>query len=323
MPLDPDAAVIKELMEGAWPPLESLPAAEGRRLVRQATEAGRAAGPPPPEMARVQDRTVPGPAGEIPVRIYWPEAGGAAPLPVLVYFHGGGFVICDLDSHDSICRQLATGAECAVVSVDYRLAPEHRYPAAVEDAYAATAWVAAHGAELEVDSSRIAVGGDSAGGNLTAVVALMARDRGGPPLCFQLLIYPVTDGWATRDIYPSREENGTGYFLTAEHMRWFWEQYMGAVEDSNDPYACPIRATDLSGLPPAMVITAGYDPLRDEGEAYGHRMADAGVPVEVLRYGGVFHGFFGLSAVVAAAAEAGAAAAEGLRSAFGRQKATA
>jgi acetyl esterase len=199
-----------------------------------------------------------------------------------------------------------------VLSVDYRLAPEHRFPAAAEDAYAATAWAFAHAAELGAVPSRLAVAGDSAGGNLAAVVPLMARDRGGPPLRSQVLVYPAVD---CAQNTPSCRDNGEGYFLTAAHMRWYWEQYLGAADGAH-PYASPLRATDLRGLPPAYVVTAEFDPLRDEGEAYAQRLRDAGVPVIVRRYDGMFHGFFSLADLLPAAREANVAVFAALREAL-------
>ncbi|OBJ67837.1 alpha/beta hydrolase [Mycobacterium sp. 1274756.6] len=239
------------------------------------------------EMAAVINRTVPGPAGEIPVRIYNP--GGGRPLPVVVYFHGGGWVLGDLDVPDRPLRVLAKAAEAIVVSVDYRLAPEHRYPAAFDDSYAATAWVAEHAAEIGGIPGQIAVSGDSAGGNLAAAVALAARDRGGPAISAQLLIYPIVDfNFDT----PSYRENAEGYVLTKPNMIWFWAHYLGAQDVGDDPYVCPMRARSFADLPPAYVATAEYDPLRDEGEAYAARLRDAGVDVTARRFDGMLHGFF-------------------------------
>jgi acetyl esterase len=223
------------------------------------------------------------------VRIYKPE--GRPPLPALVYFHGGGWVIGSLETHDGACRELANRIGCAVVSVDYRLAPESRYPAAAEDCYAATQWVAENAKALGVDAKRIAIGGDSAGGNLAAVVALMARDRGGPALRHQLLIYPVTDADFERASY---RENAEGYLLTTKAMAWFWGHYVPELAQRQDGYAAPLRAKDLAGLPPAFVLTAEFDPLRDEGEAYAKRLAQAGVPTRLQRYDGAIHGFFAM-----------------------------
>ncbi|HSS12009.1 MAG TPA: alpha/beta hydrolase, partial [Acidimicrobiales bacterium] len=224
--------------------------------------------------------------------------------------------ICDLDSHDATCRTLANGSGAVVVSVDYRLAPEHRFPAAPEDAYAATLWAAQHAAELGADATRMAVAGDSAGGNLAAVVPLMARDRGGPLLRFQLLVYPVTDVSPTRDDYPSKSDNATGYFLTAEHIEWYRDKYLPNGHDGSAPYVSPVHATDVAGLPPALVITAEYDPLRDEGEAYGRKLNDAGVPAEIERCAGMFHGFFGMSTILDGATAANERAAAALRRAL-------
>lgn len=239
-----------------------------------------------PEIHSVQDRTVPGPEGEIPIRIIRPSDD--TNLPLLLWFHGGGWVVGDLDSSELSSRRLANEVGCVVVSVGYRLAPEAPFPAAIDDCTAAVEWAIASAGELGIDSSRIAVGGDSAGGNLAACAALrMARK--GQTLAFQLLVYPVTDADFDR---PSYLENGQGYLLTREAMRWFWDCYVPDQGDRWDPDACPIRAKDLSWLPPAMVITAEYDPLRDEGEAYGAALESAGVPVQVQRYEGVNHGFF-------------------------------
>lgn len=263
-------------------------------------------------VTRVEDRSIPGPGGSIPVRIYTPALPG--PLPALMFFHGGGFVVGDLDTVDFRCRMLNEWVGCVVVSVDYRLAPEHLFPAAVEDCYAATAWVAQHSAGLSVDPGRIAVGGDSAGGNLAAVVALMARDEGGPALVFQYLAYPVTD---TNFETPSYHENAEGYGLSLAQMRWYWDRYVPDAEDRNNPLAAPLRAESLRGLPPALVVTAEYDPLRDEGKAYAKRLAAAGVKVELRCYDGLIHGFFGQTADFAAARAAFNDSVAALRSAFG------
>jgi acetyl esterase/lipase len=263
-------------------------------------------GGPPEPMAKVENRRIPGPAGEIPVRIFAPE--GRAPMPILVYFHGGGWVIGTLETHDAVCRHLAKRAGAVVVSVDYRLAPEHKFPAGPEDCYAATCWAAEHAAEIGGDARRIVVGGDSAGGNLAAVVSLMARDRGKPAIALQLLIYPVTDH---RYDTLSYRDNADGYLLTKQAMVWFWNHYLAAERDGENPYASPLRAGDLKGLPPAMVVTAEFDPLRDEGEAYAARLREAGVPVKHRRYDGIIHGFFMMTGFFPEAVEAvGEAAAE-------------
>lgn len=309
MPLDPQAAAyLQQLAATGAPPYTSLSAQEARRA-----HAARAVlqGPPPP-VTDVEDRTIPGPGGTLLLRLYRPQ--GAAPFPALVYFHGGGWVIGSIETHDNLCRQLTRAAGCIVVSVDYRLAPEHRFPAAAEDAYAATCWVAEHARELGLSPDSLAVGGDSAGGNLAAVAALMARDRGGPALAHQLLIYPVTGSDFDTASY---EENATGYGLTREGMVWFWDHYLPPDGgDRRDPYAAPLYAPDLRGLPPAMVITAEFDPLRDEGQAYAERLRQAGVPVVSRCYPGMIHSFFPLGAVLDRAREAVADAGAGLRAAF-------
>nr|MBA2682608.1 alpha/beta hydrolase [Ktedonobacteraceae bacterium] len=245
---------------------------------------------------RVGDRRILGPGGTIPVRIYTPEGDG--PFPLLVYFHGGGWVLSNVDTHDMLCRKLTNRADCIVVSVDYRLAPEHKFPAAVEDSYAATSWVAEHASELNGDATRLAVGGDSAGGNLAAVTTQLARERGGPSIFFQFLIYPATDQYPTSMQRKSFIENGEGYFLTNEGMRRFLNHYLERPEQGRDPRFAPLLAKDLSGLPPALVVTAEYDPLLDEGELYAKRLQEAGVPVTLKRYDGMIHGFFSMAGVI-------------------------
>jgi acetyl esterase len=259
---------------------------------RAAYEMMAAAGGEAPTLAGTEDRTIPGPAGEIPIRIYTPQGDG--PFPILLFFHGGGFTIGSINSHDPVARQLCAQAEAVVVSVEYRLAAEHKFPAALEDSFAATEWVVANGAAIGGVPTRIAVCADSAGGNLATVAAILARDAGGPPICFQALIYPTTD--ASGD-YPSLAENAAGPFLTADTMLWFHEQY-GTPEDADDWRRSPIRAQDLSGLPPALIITAEFDPLRDEGEAYGEALRAAGNTVTVKRYDGMTHVFFQLGAML-------------------------
>ncbi|MQA83338.1 MAG: alpha/beta hydrolase fold domain-containing protein [Streptosporangiales bacterium] len=261
-------------------------------------------------LARVEDRTVPGPGGEIAVRVYVPVEAAEA-LPGCVYFHGGGWVIGGLDEADRTCRNLAKLAGCVVISVDYRLAPEHRFPAAVDDSAAVTQHVAAHPEAYGVDPNRIAVGGESAGGNLAAVVAQLARSHG-PSLRHQLLIYPVVDTDLDR---PTYREFTEGYYLTRADMGWYLDHYL-AGGDTADPRVAPLRAPDLSGLPPATIIAAEYDVLRDEGDAYARALTEAGVPVSSRRFSGVFHAFFGLAGVLDAAGEAQAWAAERLREAF-------
>ncbi len=309
MPLDPQVAhVLAALSSAAAPDPWTIDPVVFRAQVR----AMRVAAPEVP-IGGVEDRRIPGPGGRIPVRVYTPRARPPGPLPALAFFHGGGFVIGDLDSHDGVCRELANRAGCAVVSVDYRLAPEAKFPAAAEDCYAATCWVAANADELGVDAARIAVGGDSAGGNLAAVTALLARDRSGPRIAHQLLIYPVADCAFDTASY---RDNAEGYYLTREMMRWFWHQYLKKPDHAADPYASPLRATSLARLASATVITAEYDPLRDEGEAYAARLRQAGVPATLTRYTGMIHGFFGMGGVIDAAQTAIAQAAAELRHAF-------
>lgn len=255
--------------------------------VRASLKATRRAATPV-AVGTVEDRVIPG--SDVPVRIYHPLGGSGAP-PVIVYFHGGGFVLCDLDSHDSCCRRLANGIGALVVSVDYRLAPEHPFPAAVQDAWAAVQWVAGHADEFGADPARLVLAGDSAGGNLAAVTAMLARDHGGPAVAFQLLIYPVVD--QRRKTSAASPYNASGA-LTADHMRWFTEQYLGPGGDPTDVLASPLLA-DAAGLPPAHIVTGECDPLRAEGELYAQRLRDAGVAVTITNYANMFHGFFNLS----------------------------
>lgn len=309
MALDPQLkTLLDQIASLGGPPIQEMGVTQARALL----EGFAAVGGPPAEVARVEDRTFAGPGGDVPVRIYRPtdEAG---PQPVLVWFHGGGWVLGSIAGSDLTCRELAVRAGVVVVSVGYRLAPEHPYPSGVDDCFAALVWVAAAAGELGVDPARVAVGGDSAGGNLAAVVALAARDAGGPSVRFQLLVYPVTDALMS---YPSMRDNGQGYMLTDDSMKWFVELYLGDNGDPKDPRVSPIYADDLSGLPPALVITAEFDPLRDEGEAYGARLKQGRVAAEVSRYDGMIHGFFGMGAMVEAARPATAEAADALRRAL-------
>jgi acetyl esterase len=243
----------------------------------------------PAPVAGARDLRLPGPAEEIAARAYTPL--GDPPFPIVLYFHGGGFVTCDLDTHDAVCREMAARTGAAVLSVAYRLAPEARFPAASDDCLAATRWALEHARELAMDPGRIAVAGDSAGGNLAAVTCLRARDEGGPNIAAQVLLYPVTDYHTPGT--PSYREKGEGYGLSREDMRWFWEQYLEHEKQAGHPHASPLRAESLAGLPPALVITAEHDPLRDEGEAYARRLAEEGVETRLVRYPDVMHGFFG------------------------------
>lgn len=296
MPLDPDIdALIRSLPPG--PRVEEQTPAEARATFRQVRRA--LAGAPPPVEA-VDALTLPGPAGDLAARIYVPDGAAGRLTPGLVFFHGGGWVIGDLDTHDEVCRALCGATGARVVAVDYRLAPEHRFPAAVEDAVAAVAHVAAHGATLGIDPSRLGVGGDSAGGNLAAVAALHARDHG-PALRLQLLIYPATD---TRFDTASYEANATGYMLERSTMRWFFDQYAPDAATRADPRLAPLRAADHARLAPAVVAVAGYDPLRDDGVAYAEALRRAGNEVQLLEYPTLVHGFVVAGSVSRAAAQA-------------------
>ena len=292
MPLDPQIRTLLDQL-ALMPAWYEVPLDEARQQRVQSTPVLN--GPPEP-VQKVEDREIPGPGGTIPLRIYTPE--GEAPLPLLVYFHGGGWVLSNLDTHDMLCRKLANRASCIVVSVDYRLAPEHKFPAAVEDSYAATSWVAEHASELYGDATRLAVGGDSAGGNLAAVTTQIAREQGSPAIFFQFLIYPVTDQYPASTQRKSFLENGEGYFLTREGMRRFLHHYLERPEQGSDPRFAPLLTKDLSGLPPALIVTAEYDPLLDEGELYAQRLQEAGVPVTLKRYDGMIHGFFSMAGVI-------------------------
>jgi acetyl esterase len=308
MPLAPEIqAELQRMAAAGDPPLQQQSVEQARRLH---VEGAAALGGPPVEVAAVDDRTIPGPAGDLGVRVYTPR--GEPPFPVVVWFHGGGWVVGTLDSYDPVCRALAAAVPAVVVAVDYRLAPEHRYPAAAEDGYAATLWASRNAAELGGSQQRLAVAGDSAGGNLAAVIALGARDRGAPAIGFQLLVYPITDvGMDTA----SYREHADGYYLTAAGMRWYWDHYLGGAH-GGAPDASPLRAAFLGGLPPALVITAEHDPLRDEGEAYAARLSAAGVAAAVSRYPGMVHGFFRWPAVTPAAGEAMREAAAAIRAAL-------
>jgi acetyl esterase len=314
MPLDSHAGKVLEMIRlSGRPAYETLAPA----VAREYSRAARAVlAPEPPEMAEIRALAAPGPAGAIPLRFYRPAGSAAeAVLPALVYFHGGGWVIGDLDTHDVVCRQIANAARAAVVSVDYRLAPEHKFPAAVEDAIAATAWIADSAASLGLDPKRLAVGGDSAGGNLASVVALTARDQGGPALALQALIYPATEFAMT---HPSHQRFAEGLLLTRPTMEWFRDHYLRGPGDIADWRASPLRAASFAGLPPALVLIAGCDPLSDEGEDYANRLRAAGVPVTLKRFEGLIHGFLTMGKVIPAADEAVADIAGALRVAFAR-----
>ena len=310
MALDPQAqAWLDRMRELGAPGLGEVPPEEARAV--QDETAATIFGPVPD--VAWEDRSLPGPAGPIPVRVYRP---GDEPAPVLAYFHGGGWVLGGLNTHHGVCATLAQLSGCVVCSVDYRLAPEHRFPAAVDDGWASTTWLAEHAEEIGGRPGALAVGGDSAGGNLAAVCALRARDAG-LPLALQLLVYPVADADLETSTY---REFADGYFLTAYSMHWFWDHYLPGG-DRFHPDASPLRAEDVSGAAPAVVITAGFDPLRDEGEAYARRLEEAGVPVTLTRYDGMIHGFFRMPAVMDKANDALAEAAGALRGSFAAQPA--
>ncbi len=295
MPVD---AELQALLDGmpAGAALDEIPVAE---LRQRGFPLPLDPGAPTVQIVNI---TLATPDGALPLRIYRPRA--ASPLPVLVYFHGGGFVLGSIDSHDALARNLSSGADCLVVSVGYRLAPEHRYPAAADDCAAAVTWVHGHAGEIGADASRIAVGGDSAGGNLAAVAALRSRDEHGPTITAQLLIYPVTQMRAP--VQGSLVSNGEGYFLQARAVAWFDDMYLGDSDTHGLAYASPLLAPSLSGLPPALVITAEFDPLRDQGEHYAQRLRQAGVSVRLIRYDGAIHGFFGMAVDIGRRAVAGA-----------------
>jgi acetyl esterase len=285
--LHPQAqALLRLIEEKGVPPTHTLAPDQARAYYRERRTFTQ---PEPPAVGEVRDLEARGPAGPIPLRSYRPVgAASGVVLPVLVYYHGGGWVIGDLETHDTLCRQLANQSGCAVIAVDYRLAPEHRFPAAVDDAVAATRWIAANAAQLKVDPARLAVGGDSAGGNLAAVVALTARDSGDLPIAFQLLIYPATDqrrGW------PSHTSNGDGYLLTRDSIAYFHDHYFGDGSHDLDWRASPLLHADHSRLPPAFVLTAGYDPLRDEGLQYAQALSAAGNRATLVNFEREVHGF--------------------------------
>ena len=307
MPVDPQIQALLDKGTGV-PATHTLPV----DVARAQYEARIALMAPPAGIAGVREQTIDGPSDQLRIRIYTPH--GAGPFPLLVFFHGSGFVLCSLDTHDGMCRNLCAGAGCVVASVDYRLAPEHKFPAGLEDCLHATRWVALHAGQLGGDPSRIVVGGDSAGGNMAAVTAIRVRDEGGPALCGQLLLYPVTDYHTPGT--PSYEENAEGYGLTRDTMKWFWAHYLRDPPEGTNPHASPLLAPDLSSLPPALVITAEYDPLRDEGEIYANKLRTAGVPTALSRYDGVNHGFMFWVGIVDKADAAMNEACEWLRDLF-------
>jgi acetyl esterase len=310
--LHPQARALLDLMqERGVPPTHTLTPDEARKLYRERRAFTQ---PAPPPVGEVRELQAEGPHGAIPLRLIRPlGATTDAPLPVLVYYHGGGWVIGDLETHDTLCRELANGAGCAVVAVDYRLGPEQRFPAAVDDCLAATYWIARHGAALGLDATRLAVGGDSAGGNLAAVVSLAAREAGDLPIAFQLLIYPATD---MRAVAPSHTSNGQGYLLTADSIAYFRGHYIDAPQYA-DWRASPLLHADLRNLPPALVLTAGFDPLRDEGAQYAQALTAAGNRASYVCFEREVHGFILMGKVLDEANTAVALCAAELRRALG------
>jgi acetyl esterase len=326
MSLDPQMqAVLDQLSKFGAPPIEQSSPETARNLptLKNAVEEMVAENalarsltllkPNPEPVGKISHILIPSDAGDIVARVFTPTGDG--PFPVLVYFHGGGWVIANLDVYESSCRALCNAADCIVVSVAYRQAPEHKYPAAVDDAYAALKWIMANTHQLNGDPSRVAVGGESAGGNLATVACLKIQDAREQMPVAQLLVYPVTDSSMNT---PSYQENANAKPLNAAMMPWFWHHYLEHESQGREPYASPMQATDLSGLPPATVLTAEFDPLRDEGEAYARRLLNAGVPVFAKRYDGVTHEFFGLAGVVPTAKKAVEDAATALKEAFVR-----
>ncbi len=311
MSLDPVAkAFLDQLAAQPGPKMWELGAPEARAVFAALMQL---AGPQDVPIGKVANAKAQGPRGDVPLRIYTPVAAGGEALPTLVFYHGGGYVIGDLDTHDGLCRMFANEACVRVVAVDYRLAPEHKFPAAVDDAYAALEWIEQHAPELAVDVNRLAVGGDSAGGTLSAVVAQMAKAKGGPRIAFQMLLFPVTRiGSETR----SMRERAEGYFLEKATLDWFFNHYLDKDADRSDPRMSPLLAKDLGGLPAAYVMVAGFDPLHDEGIAYAEKLRAAGVPVTVADYADLVHVFIYLQTVLPQAGEALRAAAAALHGAL-------
>jgi acetyl esterase len=306
VPLDPQLQAMRDQRErDNVPPLYEMSLADARA---EDLASIRAAGGEPEPVHEITNLTVSGPGGDLPLRLYRPSAHRS--LPVLVYFFGGGWVLGSIDTADGVCRSLANATGALVVVPGYRLAPEHPFPAAIDDCYAAVRWVAEHAAEIGADPARLAVGGDSAGGNLAAAVALRARD-GGPALAGQLLVYPNTDQLADDE---STRANDDPFLFNRRSVGWYRQHYLANPDDTANPLASPLRADSLAALPPALVITAQYDPLRDQGEAYARRLAEAGVQVELSRYEGMAHGFFTMSGSVDASRTALAQASSSVRS---------
>jgi acetyl esterase len=312
MPLDPLVkGFLDQMASVPGPKMFELPPDQGRAMFAAMMQM---IGPKDVPIGKVENIKIPGPGGEIPLRIYTPVAAGADALPVLVYFHGGGFVIGDLETHDGSCRQLANEGGFRVIAVDYRRAPEHKFPAALDDAFAAVQWIEAHASELGVDANRIAVGGDSAGGALAAEVTQLAKAKGAPKIAFQMLLFPMTQiGKETSSL----REFALGYFLDKPTLDWFFGSYIPEGTDKADTRVSPLNAADFKGLPPAYVMLGGYDPLHDEGLAYAKKLQDAGVKVEIADYDGLVHCFIYMQAVLSQAAGAVTAAAKAVRAGLG------
>ena len=308
--LDPQvAALLKQMVDMRLPELHTMTPKAAREFFDGSLKLVLGN---PEKVSKVEDAKITGPAGPIPIKIYTPE--GKGPFPIFVYIHGGGWVLGNIPMGDNFCRAIANKSSCVVVSVEYRLSPEHKFPAAVDDSYAAVEWVAGNANRINGDSARVAVGGDSAGGNLSAVVSLKARDKGRKFPIYQVLIYPPTD--LSEHTTNSIKECSEGYYLTGADMIWFGDQYFEKGQDRRVPDASPLLAPDLSNLPPALIITAGFDPLRDEGEAYGERLKKAGVPAKVSRYSGMIHGFITMDGVIDKSKDAASEIAANLREAF-------
>jgi acetyl esterase len=312
MALDQEAAMVLELMKNSGrPAIDTMSAKEGRAQADTLAERAEAE---PPDVAKVADGVIPTTGGALPFRRYWPMHASATVLPSLIYYHGGGFVIGNIETHDSTCRRIANKSGCQVISIGYRLAPEHPFPAPVEDAVVAFRHVASNAKAFDTDAARIAVGGDSAGGNLAAVVCQQQQLGKGPMPAFQMLIYPATD---SLNQSPSRRQFAEGYFLTGVMMKWFFDFYAPAGIDRGDVRLSPLLAKDVAGLPPAFVLTAGYDPLRDEGRAYADRLIEAGIKVTYTNYPGTIHGFFSMTRFLQQGIKANDEAAMVMRAHFG------
>ncbi len=311
MGVHPQAQAVLDLLNAAPTPLKDLPPPEARAAYDRFIVPRNF---DPAEIGPVEDRMIPGPGGDVRIRIYTPE-GADGTLPVFLFIHGGGFVIGSIESRDPQCRIICRDVGCVVVSVDYRLAPEHPYPAAPDDCWAALLWTVENEAELGINASRIAVGGESAGGNLAAGLALRARENGGPALVAQILVYPVTDMFFEQDL-PSFALADEDYFLTREQMRWYWDCYLPGTTTTTDPLVSPCMEQDLSNLPFTQIVTAEFDPLRDDGKRYGERLAAAGVDVEYACMPGMIHGYWHYGKLIDASAEALQMSVDALKRAF-------